>query len=132
MFSCMCLILDVAGMTQVTAGWEIINFKKNSDHVLIFSCFAQSGTVLFLACRNKLPPSKGRLMITAIFFRFASGSKICSEADAHGPKESRNSSRKSETCHFCNQKRKRDLHNFNVRPNNRCTTFVRQIESEHQ
>src|SRR5215203_1699208 len=60
-----CAGFEVAGMTQVTAGLDTINFKKNSLQLFIPYSFAHEGNSLPLTLLNNLPSPKGRLINVA-------------------------------------------------------------------
>ncbi len=47
MFSVMCMSCDVAGMAQVTAGWETMNFSRNSGQLATPASEAQAGSGCF-------------------------------------------------------------------------------------
>ena len=74
MFSFICSTLVVAGMAQVTAGWERMYFRKNSAQLRQPTSSAQGGSASDWKRRNSRPPWKGRFAITAIPRSLAKGS----------------------------------------------------------
>jgi heavy metal efflux system protein len=68
----------VAGITQVTAGWETMNLRKNCPQLAQSHSAAQFGSGLPLTLLKSSPRWKGRLISTAIPRSAASGSRRCS------------------------------------------------------
>ena len=71
-----CPTLLVAGMAQVTAGWETMNLSRNSAHVpqSISAAHSGSGDFRDLSRPIRSPPSNGRLAMMAMPRSRASGS----------------------------------------------------------
>jgi len=64
----------VAGIAQVTAGWETVNLRNSCPQLLQSISAAQSGSVCPLTLPNSAPRWKGRLTRTAMPRSAASGS----------------------------------------------------------
>ena len=73
-----CCGLDVAGMTQVTAGFEIMNLRKNWLQVSILYSFVHVGRILVLTLLNNLPSPKGLLIKIAVPCSLATRNKFFS------------------------------------------------------
>src|SRR5690349_4207171 len=65
MLSSICCGLLVAGITQVTAGWATIHFRKNCAHDRQSISAAHGGSGFAATRPNKAPAPNGRLIITA-------------------------------------------------------------------
>ena len=66
---------DVAGITQVIAGFEMTNLRRTCAHVVQLISAAHSGSDLLPSLRKRSPPAKGRFAITATPCSLASGKR---------------------------------------------------------